>query len=910
MPRREFVADLQKAQHDPLPPNVVDVQAGEDDGQFLFTFTGDGQAIQITAMIPDVSEYPKAHEYMIFCDDNTPRHIASAVQNIRGASRKTVFECIEIIAATVGSQSQDKDGDTQMPDSQADDGDEQPEDDEDDADIYDSDHDAFETSTGPQTSQFPQFTSAAAIKVSSRAFRARIRSDLLCTKNVGFKVGHLGHLLDGFNAFVTVSVRVSKLGISDEAMQAWQIEPSHYLILILQYPNGYKTNEELQSIENVRLPSNLAIRVCTSRKYKPTIQDAIRAFTVAKKSSRDSMGTANDLPAPEDDVSEDSLKETFISKPLMALLEQRLIPILRYRSAGMDWAGAEGWLDAISTTAGTNINVDAPDDKYFQPEIVVAALPSLVTADHHMDRKAITYSFPLLAMQFMLRHFVRCTEFCLVCHRKLDTEVEAIKPYVCNSGLCLYQYMALGFGPSIEHEIMAQPYVVDLLVSFCYNSAFSRKLKDYPEGLALSVPPVDVTQSGYVQPIYGQQKSPATVPKEVPSLPVYEVGFDYDRLEIIFFNKPEKCPVSRGSWIVLKSEGALSKSELHCRISEVNYYPTIRIDPPILLNQQVDIQAPATPGPNGVAPNRSENITPATTPKWASATFQLYDQDFNDLDKVAKSLAICKLLDTLPTVKEIQEYLSKNRPTDLKRWIERISPAALSLLRWIIASNRACIMQVDGDTDTSKKGDSKATTVFGKSQERVSGMKDYTQFRFAMGAPDKEVRFMGEVRKTKERLNLNHQTIFAWHGSPLYNWHMIIREGLHYKNIDHGRAYGNGVYHAKDAQTSSGYSGMHHGGAYGGARSLGYWPNSVLHVNSAIALNEIVNAPAEFQSLHPFYVVQHLDWIQTRYLFVQCAPTAETVQIGSDNPPKLEHLQDPSRTPNGVSGKVFIPASK
>ena len=134
---------------------------------------------------------------------------------------------------------------------------------------------------------------------------------------------------------------------------------------------------------------------------------------------------------------------------------------------------------------------------------------------------------------------------------------------------------------------------------------------------------------------------------------------------------------------------------------------------------------------------------------------------------------------------------------------------------------------------------------------------------------------------------------------------MIIREGLHFKNADHGRAYGDGVYHAKDANTSSGYSG------FGGARPC-TWPNSSLRISSALALNEIVNAPAEFQSNNPYYVVKQLDWIQTRYLFVRCAPTIDSLKANSGSPAIIQNelKQDPQRIPRGDSGSaITIPAS-
>ena len=92
-------------------------------------------------------------------------------------------------------------------------------------------------------------------------------------------------------------------------------------------------------------------------------------------------------------------------------------------------------------------------------------------------------SYPLMAMQFTLRHLIRCTEFCLVCHTRVDNDFEALKPYVCSNPLCLYQYMTLGFGPSIEYEITSQPLVVDLLINFCYLAANGKALTDLPTGM-------------------------------------------------------------------------------------------------------------------------------------------------------------------------------------------------------------------------------------------------------------------------------------------------------------------------------------------------------------------------------------------------------------------------------------------
>lgn len=82
------------------------------------------------------------------------------------------------------------------------------------------------------------------------------------------------------------------------------------------------------------------------------------------------------------------------------------------------------------------------------------------------------------------------------------------------------------------------------------------------------------------------------------------------------------------------------------------------------------------------------------------------------------------------------------------------------------------------------------------------------------------------------------------------------------------------------------------------------WPQSRLQISSALALNEIVNAPQEFVSMNPHLVVAQLDWIQTRYLFVQC--TGDFKPGVSGAPPIAVHEQDPQSTPVGPSKRPIV----
>lgn len=97
---------------------------------------------------------------------------------------------------------------------------------------------------------------------------------------------------------------------------------------------------------------------------------------------------------------------------------------------------------------------------------------------------------------------------------------------------------------------------------------------------------------------------------------------------------------------------------------------------------------------------------------------------------------------------------------------------------------------------------------------------------------------------------------------------------------------------------------------------LRYWPGSNLKIVQAICLNEIVNAPDEFTSQNPHLVVQYVDWIQCRYLFVQCGDGLGDIRKSdgmgyTTSSTKVEYIkQDPARQVMGNNGKVLgIPES-
>jgi ubiquitin-conjugating enzyme E2 Q len=918
MPRKAFVADLQKAVEGVSIAGISCVETGNDDGEFTFMCVADGQELRISVLIPgilaytsdmkrpanhliELSDYPSSHVCMIFAPDNAPAAVAAALNNISDAATgKTIPQILELVSSRL--ESTDQDGDQQMIDSQEFE-DLEDEDDSEEEYFPGDEENLPRVPMGAQTNTIVQsgFTEVTA------KFKERIRRDLLTAKHEGFKVGHVGGLMEGLSCYVSVAIRIAKLGISEEAMQAWQLEPNEYLVVIFQYPRGYKSMNDLTSFDALMARHNFGIRIGISTTYKPTRQEAIQAFTVLSKEEekRREASQAND--SQQQAATPMGFRNSFISRPLNDLLEQRLPMLLKYRYSGMPWSGAETFYNDQILQPSHAAHAVGSEDKYYAPEQGSTSYPKLVTADHIQDSVHQEHSLPLVGMQFVLRHFVRCTEFCLICFSKMPDDLQAIKPYVCDNPLCLYQYMSLGFGPSIEHEIVSQPKVVDLLISFCYASARLSRLRDFPIGLSLAVPPPASNEMlGMVQPSpYRGYVAPSQAPPPPPQAVAAQARvatkarYNAATNELLFEDRHQPCPVSNANWIVLRTNDAPDKP-IHCRVIDTSLYPSVRLSKTMVVvvpdsaqpeyygaSRSGAASAPQTSARQTQAPHKLSN-------EFRPASFFVYDQNFDDLSDDQKRLAISVLLDLIPPVAEMKAYLIRKAQSSLSSWVDRLPPAVLGILRWIIASNRACIVQVE-DEDSSSGGR--------KVEDRLYGMPNWAQFRFAMGAPDKERRFIQAVRTTSDRLHLRYPTLFAWHGSPLQNWHSIIREGLHYNETLHGRAYGNGVYHALDVNTSLGYS------QYGNDAMS--WSNSELKIQQALALNEIVNAPKEFTSSTPHLVVAQLDWIQTRYLFVSTKREMVTAGINAPvNDSTKPHNfieQDPQMTPRGTTESLIIP---
>ncbi|KAK7028605.1 ubiquitin-CONJUGAT-2 domain-containing protein [Favolaschia claudopus] len=246
----------------------------------------------------------------------------------------------------------------------------------------------------------------------------------------------------------------------------------------------------------------------------------------------------------------------------------------------------------------------------------------------------------------------------------------------------------------------------------------------------------------------------------------------------------------------------------------------------------------------------NHNNTPQVVPdaNWTVGLDGLVDFDHLPVEYMRASIA--GLIDTLPPIDEMKRHLErkvkpgKSKPRLKEMENGSILPAAWSILRWCVASCTAYLEEMAED-------------------ESIQGVDSgWRQFRFSVGAPDAEAKFQKALQNatTTDANAKKYPSLYAFHGSGLRNWHSIIRHGLWYRTVTNGRAFGDGVYLAKEAQTS-----MSH---YAGA-GRACWRKSKLGPTTCVALAEVVNLPQQFVSSHPHFVVKDTEWIMCRYLLIK-----------------------------------------
>eukprot|EP00957_Ditylum_brightwellii_P097712 7441700-Ditylum_brightwellii.AAC.1 len=158
-----------------------------------------------------------------------------------------------------------------------------------------------------------------------------------------------------------------------------------------------------------------------------------------------------------------------------------------------------------------------------------------------------------------------------------------------------------------------------------------------------------------------------------------------------------------------------------------------------------------------------------------------------------------------------------------------------------------------------------------------------TKFQFLMysASPEREQAFVTAKR--------THGSIFAFHGSPIENWHSILRGGV--KNCSgtnlqlNGASYGPGVYLSPNASTSLGYSKVVKGSNYESIASSSRSENQFISGEQVkiLALCEIID-DGTIKKADSIWVVANDEHVVTRFLFVflpQSSDFNETVDKAS-----------------------------
>ncbi|KAJ3187284.1 hypothetical protein HDU85_006571 [Gaertneriomyces sp. JEL0708] len=646
--------------------------------------------------------------------------------------------------------------------------------------------------------------------------------------------GYVGYCSRGFESGLSVGQLVKARLLTVEQCAAYDLGLSHYIITLMKFTPEYleilRTENGCCHIKGYqREPgtgvvlgrrSEVQFRVLAGRTEQLRAGDAFQAFQAKmdETNKSDSNGTR-------------ALTAFLLSWTLTDILNHRFLSILSYAlEHNLGWqalrAGAEAMYELQLTTAGPPIVGKHIRD--FDSDELLRRRPKHTFPDNFrsvfkpptpaLDDQEYM-SFPLLTMRYVLRKLV-------------SANFEVLKPFVCDSSLCTFQYLSFGIGPSIELEILHHPTVVDLLVSLAYAAAANKRLNPFPVGIESAKVIRSAKEQGHITSWNGSHFavewfSDLEFDVQPGHMIEYRYGTAFLRAEIVAIPSPNHLRIAVAGrpsnvfsythipfWVSRKAGGWATdpSSALGTQLEETDQIVRILNQLPSICDMADALRKQL--GAHADAQDRMELDLPDSP---------------TSVPNDCTSLAEKRLFDT--------DLLRNQHTLTLQPALDQIHPLLYPLLRWIICSNRSYICELS------------------KEDQMIAGVsKLYLQFKMVMSSPDKEEAFVKAQKAQKAKI----KSLWAFHGSPLYNWHSILRTGLHFDNVVHGRAYGHGIYHALDSTTSHSY-------AKGGLAS---WPQSKIGILSCISLNEIINCPKQFASTSPYLVVPNKDWVQTRYLLV------------------------------------------
>jgi len=151
---------------------------------------------------------------------------------------------------------------------------------------------------------------------------------------------------------------------------------------------------------------------------------------------------------------------------------------------------------------------------------------------------------------------------------------------------------------------------------------------------------------------------------------------------------------------------------------------------------------------------------------------KIFDPEHKDYDLVEG------LLGRIPSV----QVISSNKSLKVSEELDKISPYAHPFLNWLVSSNHSIFVRVPDEIAIPEI--------------------HCKQFLMMINSREKEIEFRA--------LRQQYGSVLAFHGSPAYNWHSIVRSGLKVfsgTNLQlHGTAYGHGIYMSPYLSVASAYA--------------------------------------------------------------------------------------------------------
>ncbi|KAG5922616.1 hypothetical protein E4U42_005426 [Claviceps africana] len=855
---KAFYADLvcvKKFQFD----HVSAIRRGDSDGEITFKYSNTDveEPLEIQVVATDLNSYPHGTSYMVFtssetCSSSVVKRLEQLSVTTRCCSLHGVIEAIchslaSRLDETRHDMNLDSVGDGDAGNYEGDD--------------TDGDLEAFEPIDVVDDEYFevqgvlrPMWEAEPIVSQNIDGLQ-RIQKELKACKLAGFSVG-IYSILDEFPAgIVSLSIRVSKLNLPSAAISAWGLETTDYLVLLVKFLRPYPDLAAMLSDTRRGVP--VVFRFGKCKTAKPSVQCASMAFRPMQNmedepETEPDAGRRNDGVQPSGEQDKVSFNSIYMSNTINDLLNRRFFKLLKMRlDQHCSWDMAQELLDELEGQNGRSGQIPENANSGREHERNTRSSsngPARSCYDDSMeDEWTEDWGFVLAAMRFSLRRLCKCTEYCMVCHQRMGNDIQSLKPYVCSKSLCLYQYLSLAFGTSLEAEIINNPYVVDLLTSLFYSSLASGCLREFPCGLALKVPHIEESQHNIMIEFLGTSNMLRTLSSEA------KLGED--------------------DWVLVVTRTRNGFEKSIWRILQ-------RLGGDIYSFQNIYYKADPKEIAEGLRYRLCRGEHEYLENEWLPAIILPFSHDADDLAKTAQGMSLQQLLDATPSVLEMRKFLLEAPGRNLGTWT-RMNRSALSLVRWIVASNTSYIVQDSAVpvVPAPVGRPSKAGLIKG-----LDG--SWMQFRFAQGSPDKERAFAKAVQ-TLGRTNVPvYPTLFAWHGSQLGNWHGIIRTGLDFSRMLNGRAYGQGVYLSRHMNISKRYTGT--------PQSMptdtyhdSMWPKSDLRPKCALSICEMINCTREFISTSPHYVINKTEWIQCRYLLLQVDPTANAMQNPMFNAPSF-----------------------